>query len=84
MTGHKSPDCFKKKRDLKGKGKGGKRAHEVSSWDEPDQEVDDHDWSWAGLDVMDAEGNPLGAHTVSPILVYSVSPDVSNWILIDS
>ena len=31
-----------------------------------------------------SEGNPLGAHTVSPIQVFSVSPDVSNWILIDS
>ena len=83
--GHKSPDCFKKKRGLKGKGKGGKRIHEVSSWGEQDPELEDHDWSWSGLDVMDtSEGNPLGAHAVSPIQVFSVSPDVSNWILIDS
>ena len=42
-TGHKSPDCFKQKRDLKGNGKGGKRVHEVSAWDGEDLEYEDHD-----------------------------------------
>ena len=31
-----------------------------------------------------SEGNLLGSLSVSPIRVFSVSPDVSSWILIDS
>ena len=84
-SGHKSTACFKQTCDLKGKGKGGARAHEVSAWGEQEPEYHDHDLSWKGLDVMDtSEGNLLGTHSVSPIQVFNISPDINSWLLIDS
>ena len=84
--GHKASECFKNKRGLGLKGKGnGKRVHEASTGDTQAQEYDEEDWSWEGLDVAPFKGDiVLGSLTVAPVRVFSVSPDVSNWILIDS